>query len=99
MTVYQHRATVTAQSGSTSTVTLKVLGGLLRQVLITANTSTTVFRANLVDENSITVENWGFSRGELREDGIAFPMAGIYTLNVTNASPDDTFTILMSVQE
>lgn len=99
MLIYQHRATVVAASGSTSTATLKVFGGLLRQVLVTANTASTVFRANLVDENSVTVENWGFSTGQLREDAIALPVAGTYTLNITNASPNDTFTILLGVQE
>lgn len=99
MTIYQHRATITAASGETSTTSLKVLGGLLRQVLITANTSSTMFRANLTDENSVVVENWGFSKGQLREDSLAFPVAGRYTLNVTNASPDDTFTVLLSIQE
>lgn len=99
MTVYQHRDSIVAASGSTSTTTLKVLGGLLRQVLVTANTSTTVFRANLVDENSVTVESWGWSTGQLREDALALPIAGSYKLNLTNISPNDTFTVLMSVQE
>ena len=99
MNVYQHRATVTAASGSTSSQSLNVIGGLLRQVLVYANTSTTVFRANLVDDNSLTIANWGFNTGQLNDLDISIPISGRYTLNITNASPDDTFSILLSVEE
>ena len=99
MTVHQHRATATAASGTTSTTTLKLNPGLLRQVLITANTSTTVFRANLVDYKSVTVANWGFSQGQINELGFAMPVMGQYILNITNASADDTFTVLLGVEE
>lgn len=99
MTVYQHRSTITAVSGTTSTQSLRIRGGLLRQVLITANTSTTVFRANLVDASSLTVTNYGFSTGQLNDLAIAMPVQGEYTLNITNASLDDTFKILLNVEE
>ena len=99
MTVYQHRATVTAASGATSTATLRVRGGILRQMFIVANTDTTVFRSNLVDEASLTVQNWGFHTGMLNDNAISMPAQGTYTLNITNASPDDTFKILIGVEE
>lgn len=98
MTIYQHRATVTAASGATSTTTLRVRGGICRQVIITANTATTVFRANIVDENSLTIENYGFHTGEVNEK-TTIPMAGSYIINITNASPDDTFKIMIGVEE
>lgn len=99
MNIYQHRASITASSGSTSSDTLNVRGGLLRQVLVTANTSTTVFRANLVDANSVTVSNWGFHTGQINDMHVSLPVSGRYTLNITNASPDDTFTVLLGIQE
>lgn len=99
MIIYQHRATVVASSGSTSSVTLRVMGGICRHALVLPNTATTVFRANLVDSNDLTVLNWGFHRGELNDQTIQLPMAGSYTVNVTNASPDDTFRVLLSVEE
>ena len=99
MTIYQHRATITAASGSTNTVTLNVRGGLCRQVMVIANTSTTVFRTNIVDNSSYTVANYGFSRGQLNDATAQIPMAGVYTVNITNASPDDTFRILLGIVE
>ena len=99
MTIYEHKTSLTASAGSTSTTTLRVRGGLLRQVLITANTSSTVFRANIQDEDGINRLDWGFSTGQLNEVGLAFPIVNSYRLNITNASPNDTFTVRMSVQE
>ena len=99
MTVYQHRASVTSAAGTVASTTLKVVGGLLRQVVIRANTATTVFLVNLVDENSVRVQNWADHTGELVDNDITIPVSGEYTLNITNASPNDTFTILLGVEE
>ena len=74
-------------------------GGLCRQILITANTSTTVFRANLQDEDGINRLDFGFCKGQLNEVGLAFPMVNTYTVSITNASPNDTFVGRVAVQE
>lgn len=100
MNIYEHRASITTASGSTSTATLRLRGGLLRYLLIRAQTSsTTEFRANLVDENSVTRINYAYHQGEIVDDKICLPVVGNYTINITNASPDDTFQMVFSVQE
>lgn len=100
MTIYEFRTSLTAISGATSTTTLRVPGGLMQQFLVQATVATTVFRANLVDSNSRTRMSYGFSTGELNDVGSHFPMEGRYTINITNASPDnETFQIVLAVQE
>lgn len=99
MNIYEYTTSVTTAAGSTSTATLRVIGGLMQQLLVRANTSTTVFRVNLVDDNSITRMNYGFHTGELNDVGSRFPMVNAYTINITNASPDDTFRVLVAVKE
>lgn len=99
MTVYEHRTSLTAVSGVATTTTLRVPGGLCRQVLIRANTATTLFSANLTDENGTVRRHYGFHRGEVNDMDIQFAMAGEYDINITNASPNDTFTLVVSVQE
>jgi len=101
MTVYEHKTSVTTASGSISTSTLKVTGGLLRYLLIRAMTSgTTQFRANLVDDNNVTRLNYAYHNGEIVDDKISLPVSGEYTINITNAGPsDDTFQLIFSVQE
>jgi hypothetical protein len=99
MTIYQHRASITASSGETSSTSLNIRGGLLRQVYIISNTNTTVFMANLIDDNYLDVLTWGSHTGNINDTGLALPVQGKYTLEITNASPDDTFTILIGVEE
>ena len=99
MTVYQMRASVTAAAGAGSSIGLNIPGGLIRQVLIRANTDTTVFRANLVDASGLTIANWGFETHEINDTSLALAVAGSLALNITNASPNDTFQTLISVQE
>jgi len=99
MHIYEHKTSLLTQAGSTSTVTLNVIGGLCRQVFVKANTSTTVFRASLQDEDNISRVDWGFSTGMLNEIGMAFPIVNQYRLSITNASPNDTFVVRIAVQE
>lgn len=78
-------------------------GGLLRHVLIRANTATTVFRANIAEDGGEVLLNYDFHQGEINDSGKAgvlpLPVLGRYTVNITNASPDDTFQIRFVVQE
>lgn len=80
-------------------MTLRVFGGLLRNVYVKANTSTTVFRVNLTDEDGDNRLDYGFSKGMLNDNSLAFPMVNTYRVNITNASPNDTFKIKLGVQE
>ena len=103
MNIYRHTTAQTTVAGSISSTTLNVNGGLLRQVLIRANTATTVFRADLQEEGGTTVLNYSFHNGEINDTGLSgalpLPMYGRYTLNITNASPNDTFTVRLIIQE
>ena len=99
MKIYEHRDSVATNSGETSTTTLKIIGGLCSQFLVVANTATTVFRCSLVDDKSVSRLNYGFHRGEINDIGCNLPMQGTYTLNITNASPNDVFTIVLAVRE
>mgnify|MGYP001594947111 CR=1 FL=1 len=99
MTIYEHRATVTSVSGTVASSTLFIPGGLCRQVLIRANTATTLFSANLTDQNGTIRRHYGFHRGEINDMDMAFAVAGSYAITITNASPNDTFAVVFSVQE
>jgi len=99
MRIYEHVTSVTTSAGQTSTVTLGVIGGLMQQLFIKANTSTTVFRVSLLDHRSDTRVDYGFHTGMLNDIGSKFPMVDKYSIRITNASPNDTFRIVLAVQE
>lgn len=98
MTIYQFRTSLTISSGSASAVSLDVLGGLCRQVLVEANTQSTTFFASLVDENSLNVMDYGMQTWKMN-DVTSFPMAGQYTFSITNISQADTFKLYFGVEE
>lgn len=99
MNIYQYRQQVTTASGATSSTSLNIRGGICRQFYLIANTLTTIFKANVQDEMNLKIMDYPSHTGLLNDVGMAIPMAGKYTVNITNASPDDTFTVLMAVQE
>lgn len=99
MTIYEHRTSMTVSGGSKSSTTLRIVGGLCRQLLIRSNTSTTIFRVDLQDSNGKTRRNYDFHQGELNDMELALPVVGNFTINLTNVSPDDTFDLIMAVQE
>ena len=101
MTVYEHRATVTTASGASASSTLYVPGGLGRQLLIRANTATTLFRADLKDGDGVVRRHYDFHRGEINDttDAIRLAFVGSYAVEITNASPDDTFSVVLALQE
>ena len=99
MTIYEHKTSITVLGGSNNTVTLSINGGLARYLMVRANTSTTVFRTNLQDDDNVARLNYDFHEGEIIDDKLVFPVAGRYRISVTNASPNDTFRIIFAVQE
>lgn len=103
MNIYTHTTSQTTVGGTVSSTTLNVRGGLLRQVLIRANTATTMFKVDITEQSGITVLNYAFHNGEINDTGstgaLPLPMSGYYNLNITNASPNDTFNIRLVLQE
>ena len=99
MTIYEHKALLPTAAGSVASSTLYIPGGLARQLLIRANTATTVFRADLKDEDGIIRRHYDFHHGEINDMEIRVALVGSYAVEITNATPDDTFRIVLSVEE
>ena len=103
MHIYRHETSQTAASGSVSSTTLKVSGGLLRQVLIRAGTSSTIFRADITEDGGQAIVNYDFHEGEIKDGGkggaLPIPVLGKYIVNITNASRDDIFYVRFLVEE
>jgi hypothetical protein len=68
-------------------------------ILVSAGTSTTTFRANVTDDDSLTVREYATVTGTLLDDNRPLAVRGTYTIEVTNASADGNFTTLLMVEE
>lgn len=99
MTIYEHKDTVFATAGSSASTSLSIPGGLLRYVFIRSNNSSTIFKATLNDSDGTDRISYDFHTNEIIDNVIVLPLVGKYTVQVTNASLDDTFKIILGVQE
>jgi len=99
MKVYEQRASITTSAGNYNQLTLKNIGGLLRYLLVRANTSTTNFQVTLTDYKGVIRKRYGFHTGELIDDQLTMPVSDEYSIGIVNGSPDDTFTVVFGVQE
>ena len=98
-TVYRYKNTAaTPVSGFWSANTLKIRGDLCQQIYFKATTSTTVFDVSIIDPDSITVRKFTNIVGVMN-DITPFPMNGINTIEIDNATVDEPFTVLVCVLE
>jgi len=96
--IYKYKNSVTCAAGSGSVNTNPIIGGLCREILVSPATATTTYRVNIVDEDSLTIKSYDYKKG-LYIDIAPFIAYGIYTINITNSSANELFTIRMMVQE
>ena len=68
-------------------------------VLVRANTDTTQFKFSVTNKRGTNVLDYGFHTGEINDWEITLPVHGKYDLTIKNASADDTFEVLLGVQE
>ena len=100
MTVYEHKTSIQVAGGSNNTISLRVMGGIWGYIMVRPNTSTTLFRVNVQNDDNDVIRNYGFTRTEIMDDTVKIPVSGRYRITVTNASvADETFRILFSVSE
>lgn len=99
MSVYRHTTTVVIAAGSAASLTLNIFGGTLGHILLRSTGNTTLFRAQLDDEDGLTILNWGYHEKEINDTGMDVPIVGPHTIRITNASAEDLFRVYLAVKE
>lgn len=97
--VYKYKNTITPSAGSGSGNTLP-LHGICRYIYIESTTATTAFNISITDDDDFTVKDYNkkFFKGVMR-DFTDFIVQGIYTINITNSTKNEAFTVKMLVRE
>lgn len=99
MSIYRYQpGSVTPTAGLWSGNTLKILGRLCQQIYVKAATSSTTFSLTITDPDSVAVRKFTNITGTLN-DLTPFPMDGINTVEISSASVDEAFTVLLCVME
>ena len=99
MIVSELKTSLTVSGGSATAISHRNVGGLLKYVLIRANTSTTSFYAALTDTDGTVRINYDVHTGEIVDNTSDLPLVGMYLVNITNASATDTFKVILGVWE
>lgn len=84
-------------SGGTGTATVgkSNCGAMLKQIKVKATTDTTTFDVSLTDIYGNLQAEWFDQTGELNERDMELLAYGKWTLTVSNATNDETFTYLL----
>lgn len=84
--------------GQSLTETLGRLKGLLKHLIIRANTSTTIFDVKIYDDDDVIIfERLGVD-GEVNEL-LEMPLKGAYILQIDNSTKNEVFRIYLMIQE
>jgi len=78
--------------------TPKLVPSLLRQILIQADTDSTVFDVDIIDDCDRVIRVWEDVEGVIN-DLTPTPASGIYTVRITNATADEGFTVYLCFSE
>ena len=89
---------VETSSGDWTEDTEKVIGGICKQVYVKADSSDTTFDFIITDDDDVEQRKFESCTGVLN-DLTEFPMRGVYTATLDNASADEAFTVRLYVLE
>jgi len=101
MSINVHREVpvgVTTINGHWESATTSKLNGLLRHIIVKANSDGTIFDFYMQDTNQVVIFRREDIDGELNEQ-VAIPVHDKYSLYIDNATADETFTVYLGVQE
>ena len=98
MQVYKYVNTITVAAGAGSGNTHNIMGGICRKLFVEAETATTRFKVNLTDDTSSTIRSYDYRTGKL-DDEKPLILQGVNTVNITNATANEDFTVKIWVEE
>ena len=98
MGVYRFKKTVTVAATTGSCNTHKITAGLGHKLLVKSATATTRFRVNVTDRDSDIIRSYNFRQNVL-DDEKPLILQGINTVNITDSTANEDFTVKMWVEE
>ena len=99
MKIYRYRTTLSTSGLTGSTNTNPIIGAICHQIYIQAQTATTTFQANIQDVYATTARSYAVHVGKILDDNLRLPVENIYTIQITNASADGPFDVMLLARE
>jgi hypothetical protein len=98
MSQYKYKPTVVTATGTWTGDTMSVLGGVCTQIYAKSATSTTTFDLKIQDVENIELRKFTAVVGEVN-DLMKWSAQGVLTVTIENASADETFDVIVVVEE
>jgi len=98
MSQYIYKPSVTTSSGTWTGDTMKIVPGICFQVYVKAATGSTVFDIKIEDAYDVEVQKITDITGVVN-DLTKFPVEGVLTVTIENATADEAFTLKIVVEE
>jgi len=98
MQIYKVETDLETTSGTGSTNTLNIIGGMAEQIYILVAVTNTTFQAKIIDDKSRTVREYDYVKDYINDE-VPLIMQGIYTVQILNCSSDQTFNVLFMIRE
>ena len=77
-----------------------VIRGILSQIFVKSNTTTTTFKFKLTNPDSLVIYDSGdYSEGTLNHMNVNLPVKGRYTMTVYSSSVDEDYEISLGIRE
>jgi hypothetical protein len=88
----------TASSGAFSVNTQESIRGILREVIASPATSSTVYTITITNPSSRTIYKRTSQTGDLAEE-LAIPIRGVNTISITGSTADELFNLELVVEQ
>jgi hypothetical protein len=98
MSQYVYKPSVTTSSGSWTGDTMKIVPGICFQVYVKASSENTIFDIKIEDAYNFEVQKIIDITGMVN-DLTKFPVDGVLTVTIENATADEAFTLKIVVEE
>ena len=80
--------------------TANTLRGLLRQVYVKSDTSTTYFKFKLTDnQDRVIYDTNDYQEGTFNQTNVGIPIKGIYQMSIYGSHTEEAFKIMLGIQE
>jgi hypothetical protein len=98
MSQYKYKPTVVTASGTWTGDTMRIFNGICCQLYAKAVSTDTTFDITVTDSDQIEVRK-ATGVNQTLNDLTKWPVEGVYTVLIDNASADEVFTVLLAVEE
>ena len=96
--IHKEQLTITASSGSGTVNTNQFIMGLMKQILVSPATASTIYDITVTSPEGLIISQTTSQTGDFADE-MDIPVRGMHTVQIDNATVDELFTINLVIEE